>query len=484
MTKESCGIGIYIRTPLDDELQFAIKYEQRLSNNEAEYEAVVKALQFLAELGAEQVRMKSDSQLVVQQLLGEYDVREDRMIAYYTRAQELMAKFQECHIEQISWEQNNRADLLARMASTVEQSWTNKVTLLCEPYYEESQQILTLEERDDWRSPIVHFLKMRERLNPIVSQRCLYHRYCLINDQLYKRSFTHPLLKILSPEEAQYALDEIHQGYCGNHVGYKDLLRKIIKVGFYWPQMGEDAKKIVKKCIVCQKHAPKINVPGETMGAMYATAPFDKWGIDIVGKLPTASGEWTSYRDLCPQLIHKLMDTWNSLIAPYICDGLKKRLEKSKDKWVEKLDGILWAHRTSPKTATEEAPFTLVYGSIVVIPADVRLTSNRILHYEPIQNEELRQIDLDLIDLHRDMAVLRAAKYKTIINARFDKKVTTRRFEKGDLVLKRVDALKKMGKFDTIWEGPFVVTEVLGEAHITYQTAMEDLLLVCEILTL
>ena len=126
------------------------------------------------------------------------------------------------------------------------------------------------------------------------------------------------------------------------------------------------------------------------------------------------------------------------------------------------MDGVLWAHRTSPKTATGEEPFTLVYGSNAVIPAEVRLASHRVLHYDPIQNDELRRLDLDFVDMNRDAAVLRAAKYKSIVKAGFDKKVVVRKFSKGDLVLKRADALHPAKKFDPTWEGPFVVTEVLG----------------------
>ncbi|XP_057811660.1 uncharacterized protein LOC131025897 [Salvia miltiorrhiza] len=212
VTKDRCGVGIYIQSPANDDLQFVIKYEQRLSNNEAEYEDVVRALSILSELGAES----------------------------------------DCIVEQIPREQNNRADLLARMANVVKHSWTDSVTLLFEPSTENKQGIFSLE--------------------------------------LYKRSFTHPLLECLSPEEAHFVLRKVHQGYCGNDARYKDLMRKIVRAGFYWPTLAEDAKQFVKKCEIFQKYALCINIPRETMGAMYATCPFDKWGIDIVGKLPTAPG--------------------------------------------------------------------------------------------------------------------------------------------------------------------------------------------------
>ncbi|XP_057777613.1 uncharacterized protein LOC130996084 [Salvia miltiorrhiza] len=85
-----------------------------------------------------------------------------------------------------------------------------------------------------------------------------------------------------------------------------------------------------------------------------------------------------------------------------ICEGIKKSLEKSKGRWVEELDTVLWALRTSPKTATGEAPFTLVYGSNAVIPAEVILESHRVCSYDPVQNEVLHRLDLDLVELERE----------------------------------------------------------------------------------
>ena len=44
-------------------------------------------------------------------------------------------------------------------------------------------------------------------------------------------------------------------------------------------------------------------------------------------------------------------------------DGLKKRLDAKKGRWAEELKGVLWSHRTTPRRATGEIPFALVYGT-------------------------------------------------------------------------------------------------------------------------
>ncbi|KAL2230406.1 UNVERIFIED_CONTAM: Gag-Pol polyprotein [Sesamum indicum] len=53
-----------------------------------------------------------------------------------------------------------------------------------------------------------------------------------------------------------------------------------------------------------------------------------------------------------------------------ILQHLKARLS-SKKEWSDDLPGVLWAYRTTPRTSTGETPFSLVYGSEAVIPAEI-----------------------------------------------------------------------------------------------------------------
>lgn len=76
--------------------------------------------------------------------------------------------------------------------------------------------------------------------------------------------------------------------------------------------------------------------------------------------------------------------------------GIKARLNKAKG-WADKHDAVLWSYRTSPKTATVEAPFNLVYGSTAVIPAELLIESHRIRAYDENQNLGLLREILDLV---------------------------------------------------------------------------------------
>lgn len=81
--------------------------------------------------------------------------------------------------------------------------------------------------------------------------------------QLYKRGFSNPHLKYLSAKDEEHLLHEIQAGGCGAHTGVKDLVRKVIRVGFYWVKVGFMATQVVKRCQSCQKHGKIIHNSGE-----------------------------------------------------------------------------------------------------------------------------------------------------------------------------------------------------------------------------
>lgn len=83
-----------------------------------------------------------------------------------------------------------------------------------------------------------------------------------------------------------------------------------------------------------------------------------------------------------------------------ILDGLKKRLEAKKGRWADELEGVLWSHRTTPRRATEETPFALVYGTECMIPAEVEFPGvrRRLLPEREELNDVMLLDDLDLIN--------------------------------------------------------------------------------------
>jgi ribonuclease HI len=93
-------------------------FSQDSTNNVAEYTALVKALQWLLEknLGSTKVEIKSDSQLIVNQLTGDYKVKAKRIISLYKEVLLLKSKFQDIQIKWVPRERNREADRLTNKA--------------------------------------------------------------------------------------------------------------------------------------------------------------------------------------------------------------------------------------------------------------------------------------------------------------------------------------------------------------------------------
>jgi ribonuclease HI len=88
------------------------------TNNVAEYTALIKALQWLLEnnFGRAKIEIKSDSQLIVNQLTGDYKVKSKRIISLYKQVLLLKSKFQDIQIKWIPREKNREADRLTNKA--------------------------------------------------------------------------------------------------------------------------------------------------------------------------------------------------------------------------------------------------------------------------------------------------------------------------------------------------------------------------------
>ncbi|GFZ04763.1 hypothetical protein Acr_17g0003350 [Actinidia rufa] len=197
----------------------------KATNNEAEYEEVLLAgLRVVVELGAQSLEIFSDSQLVVNQVQGDYLAKDARMMAYLGEVKAASAKIKEFKIRQIPREDNKKADALANLASTFEFISDRCIPLefLASPSIGVANQILQTKKISTWMDEIIAYLQRRTLPKDKLQARRLQYRsarFCIFKGKLYKRSFSGPLLKCLRPEEAGYVLKEIHEGIYGNHSG-------------------------------------------------------------------------------------------------------------------------------------------------------------------------------------------------------------------------------------------------------------------------
>ncbi|XP_070017553.1 uncharacterized protein [Nicotiana sylvestris] len=101
-----------------------------LTNNEAEYEALVARLVLARGLGSEIIKIKFDSQLVVNQVYVIFNIKEEHLQQYVNRVQELLAQFREWSIIHISRVDNVEADALANWGSSTKMKGFGSDTII------------------------------------------------------------------------------------------------------------------------------------------------------------------------------------------------------------------------------------------------------------------------------------------------------------------------------------------------------------------
>jgi ribonuclease HI len=349
------------------------------------------------------------------------------------------------------------------------------------------------------------------------------------DSKLYRRSFSGPYLLCVHPDIVEDLLFEIHEGICGSHTGGRSLAHRALTQGYWWPYMQKDAVTYVKKCDKCQRFSHSVHQPAAELLPLVSPWPFAQWGMDLVGPLPRATGNrrwlivatdyFTKWVEAEPLANIRDKDSikfvWKNIITRFgipktiisdngtqfnskpfmkycselgirnvysspaypqsngqaeasnktVLDGIKKRLEDAKGRWVEELPNVLWTFRTTPRRSTGETPFSLAYGSEAVIPLEIGLPTLRTSEWEPTRNNLAQSQALDLLEERREQAMIRLASYQQQLKKGYNKNVRPRSFQQGDLVLRKVLGNTKNptdGKLGPNWEGPYRVRSVTG----------------------
>ncbi len=111
------GIGILIQDRNGKKLEEISEYlGDKVTNNQAEYSALIRALEVCKELEVDEVNIVSDSQLLVRQMIGQYDVNSENLKDLYSKADELESEFEKVTYRHVKREKNTNADKLANSA--------------------------------------------------------------------------------------------------------------------------------------------------------------------------------------------------------------------------------------------------------------------------------------------------------------------------------------------------------------------------------
>ncbi|XP_034218889.1 uncharacterized protein LOC117630253 [Prunus dulcis] len=451
---QGCGAGLVLVSPDKVALEYALRFKFQASNNEAEYEALLAGLRLAKEMDARQIQIFSDSQLVVHQVNQDFTAKDASMTAYLQHARHLLATFHAHSIKQVPRSENSHADALASPT---------------------------------WMDPILQFLQNQTLpANPAEARRVRHRsaRYLIINGSLYKRGFSLPYLRCLTPEEGHYVLREIHEGICGNHSGARSLAHKAIRQGYFWPSLHTDAQAFTQKCDKCQRFANIPQLPAEPLTAMVSPWPFAQWGLDLIGPMPEGKGQvkyavvavdyftkWAEAEALATITAARIESfVWQNIVCRFgipnsivtdngrqfdnakfkqFCSNLKIRLcfaspahpqsngqveavnkiikktlktklDKAKGCWPELLPEVLWSYRTTFRTSTGETPFSLSFGTEAVAPVEIGQPTYRTSTYDATANDEQLALNLDFIDELRDQSSMRNVAYKQRIAKYYD----------------------------------------------------------------
>ncbi|XP_074293579.1 uncharacterized protein LOC141620667 [Silene latifolia] len=207
--------------------------------------------------------------------------------------------------------------------------------------------------------------------------------------------------------------------------------------------MRKDAIDYIKKCGECQRDAPVSHQPAEHMHPIISPFPFMNWGMDIMGPLPRASGN----------------RTYMLAMTDYF------------SKWIEAkaFPQIL----TTPKVATGQTPFSLVYGAEAVIPSEMHVPTHRYAKATEERNRVEMASSLDTFDEPRTNAQIKMTAYKQTTAGSYNKNVRLRTLQLGDLVLRKVFPNTKnqsTGKFAYNWEGPYCIDDIVGNGAYKLET--------------
>jgi ribonuclease HI len=270
LMKTGAGTGLLFISPLGKHLRYVLRLHFPVSNNVAEYEALVNGLRIAIELGVRCLDARGDSRLVIDQVMKNSHYRDPKMEAYCDEVRRLEDKFYGLELNHIARRHNETADELAKVASarttvppdvfsrdlhqpsvkTDDTPEPEKDSAPPEapstqpeaasvppeaPSAPEGEALRVEEEQNgvtpnrDWQTPYLQYLHPGELPLDRAEARRLARRaksFVLLGDkkELYHRSPSGILQRCISIAEGQELLQEIHSGACGHHAAPRALV--------------------------------------------------------------------------------------------------------------------------------------------------------------------------------------------------------------------------------------------------------------------
>ncbi|MCO5581353.1 hypothetical protein L7F22_035234 [Adiantum nelumboides] len=418
---------------------------ESMSNNEAEFDILILGLKACISRGIKQLMVKGDALLVVKQVMGVRACKSEKLKGKVRVIRSLLSQFSDVQLYHISRKENQQANDLAQRA--VKEVITLAAASLKPPRFEGLEAL----------APIASYILEGEfppGLTSLQRKRLIKRdsSYLWLDGVLYQKGKDLVCRRVPSCKEIPLILKSLHEEACGVHFAHDLTARKILHAGYVWPTLHLDVQHWCKTCHQCQINGDMRLIHGPRHPVV-ANEPFEKWGIDAIGRLPrTADGKlyilvaidymtkWVEaqsvsrvtertvskfvYSHICcrfgaPQeiisdhgpgfregLLTRVceeMKVKHQHATPYypqsngaiekangiITRTLRKMVESQEKHWDRFLDGALWAYCTTYKCATGFTPFHLVYGQEALQPIELEIPTIRTIKNEGKTEDEI-----------------------------------------------------------------------------------------------
>ncbi|XP_076956360.1 uncharacterized protein LOC143631482 [Bidens hawaiensis] len=159
-SSEGSGAGLRLVNPEGHEFTYAIKFDFKSTNNEAEYEAFLAGLRITKKLGVKLLEARVDSILIAGQINGTYEAKNDVMASYLSQARALIHQFSSFSVVHIKRSENKSADALSKLASTNFEHFAKdiRVEVLDHPSVPQNQVLVIQTGIESWMTPIKAYL--------------------------------------------------------------------------------------------------------------------------------------------------------------------------------------------------------------------------------------------------------------------------------------------------------------------------------------
>ena len=133
--QKGSGVGLVLISPEKLIMEKSLRLGFSATNNEAEYEALLEGMSMVQRMGGKSATMFSDSRLVVDQVKGELEARDERMQGYLAQIRHLQLKFESFNLQHILRSGNTHADSLTTLATSSMQNLPRVILIedLCKP---------------------------------------------------------------------------------------------------------------------------------------------------------------------------------------------------------------------------------------------------------------------------------------------------------------------------------------------------------------